>query len=217
MKMTTKITITNPEIELYAESISTIDNIELQNLVSDTQNSLKYSDMLSGNQVGSLLQMLIRMIDAKYIVEVGMFTGSATLVMAQAASHDASVYTLELNEKYIKIAERNLTTSSVGHKIKIVRGNARETVLELPDGIDFCFLDADKDYYPSYYEILIPKMRQGGILVIDNMLWYGNVLNPGDDRKALAIDSLNKRIQQDTRVESVLLTVRDGIHVVRKL
>jgi caffeoyl-CoA O-methyltransferase len=214
--MTRKITITNPEIELYAETISAIENNELQNLVSDTQSSLKYSDMLSGNQVGSLLQILIKIINAKYIVEVGMFTGSATLAMAHAACDNAVIYSLELNEKYIKIAERNLNAASVGHKIRIIRGNARETALKLDDGIDFCFLDADKDYYPSYYEILIAKMRSGGVMVIDNMLWHGNVLDPGNDRKALAIDLLNKRIKEDDRVESVLLTVRDGLHIVRK-
>jgi caffeoyl-CoA O-methyltransferase len=214
--MTTKITITNPEIEIYAETISAIENSDLKNLVSDTQNSLKYSDMLSGNQVGSLLQMFVKLLDARYIVEVGMFTGYATLAMAQAAAQDAWIYALELNEKYIKIAERNFESAKDGKKIILVRGNARETVLGLEDGIDFCFLDADKDFYPSYYEIIIPKLRPGGVMVIDNMLWYGNVLNPLDDRKAIAIDSLNKRIQNDNRVDSVLLTVRDGIHILMK-
>lgn len=214
--MTTKITITNPEIEIYAETISAIENSDLKNLVSDTQNSLKYSDMLSGNQVGSLLQMFVKLLDARYIVEVGMFTGYATLAMAQAAAQDAWIYALELNEKYIKIAQRNFESAKDGGKIILVRGNARETVLGLEDGIDFCFLDADKDFYPSYYEIIIPKLRPGGVMVIDNMLWYGNVLNPLDDRKAIAIDLLNKRIQNDNRVDSVLLTVRDGIHILMK-
>ncbi len=211
-----KITLIHTEIETYAESISDRENEELQCLVSDTQNSLLHSDMLSGHQVGSLLQLLIKILDAKYIVEVGMFTGSAALSMAQAAANDAKVYALELNEKYIKIAERNFKIAKDGYKIEIVRGNARDTVKDLKSEIDFCFLDADKDFYPSYYETLIDKLRQGGILVIDNMLWYGNVLNPGDDRKALAIDSLNKRIKMDERVDSVLITVRDGLHILRK-
>lgn len=214
--MITKITLIHPEIESYAEAISDRENTDHQDLVSDTQKSLLHSDMLSGNQVGSLLQLLIKMIDAKYIVEVGMFTGSAALTMAQAAATDAQVFALEMNEKYIKIAERNFKTAQDGHKIQIIRGNARETVIELRENIDFCFLDADKDYYPSYYEILVDKLRQGGVMVIDNMLWYGNVLSPGDDRKAVAIDSLNKRIKDDERVESVLITVRDGLHILRK-
>lgn len=214
--MITKITLIHPEIESYAEAISDRENTDHQDLVSDTQKSLLHSDMLSGNQVGSLLQLLIKMIDAKYIVEVGMFTGSAALTMAQAASSDAQVFALEMNEKYIKIAERNFKTAQDGHKIQIIRGNARDTVNELRENIDFCFLDADKDYYPSYYEILVDKLRPGGVMVIDNMLWYGNVLSPGDDRKAIAIDSLNKRIKDDERVESVLITVRDGLHILRK-
>lgn len=214
--MITKITLIHPEIESYAEAISDRENKDHQDLVSDTQDSLLHSDMLSGNQVGSLLQLLIKSINAKYIVEVGMFTGSAALSMAQAASDDARVYALEMNEKYIRIAERNFKIAKDGQKITIVRGNARETVTELQDGIDFCFLDADKDFYPSYYEILINKLRSGGIMVIDNMLWYGNVLNPGEDRKAVAIDSLNKSIKSDVRVDSVLITVRDGLHILRK-
>lgn len=214
--MITKITLIHPEIESYAEAISDRDNKDHQDLVSDTQNSLLHSDMLSGNQVGALLQLLIKMINAKYIVEVGMFTGSAALTMAQAATDDARVFALEMNEKYIKIAERNFKKAVDGHKIQIVRGNARETISDLDDNIDFCFLDADKDFYPSYYEIIIQKLRSGGILVIDNMLWYGNVLNPGDDRKAVAIDSLNRHIKEDNRVDSVLITVRDGLHILRK-
>ncbi len=214
--MIPKITLVHPEIESYAEDISRITNADHLNLVSDTQNSLLHSDMLSGNQVGSLLHLLIKMIDARYIVEVGMFTGSAALTMAQAANEDAKVYALEMNEKYIKIAERNFKSAIDGHKIQIVRGNARDTVHDLSNGIDLCFLDADKDFYPSYYEVLIQKLRPGGIMVLDNMLWYGNVLHPGVDRKALAIDSLNRRIKEDLRVDSVLLTVRDGLHVLRK-
>lgn len=215
--MIEKITLIHPEIESYAEIISDRDNKDHKDLVSDTQNSLLHSDMLSGNQVGSLLQLLIKMINAKYIVEVGMFTGSSALTMAQAASNDARVFALEMNEKYIRIAERNFETAADGYKIKIVKGNARESVLSLESGIDFCFLDADKEYYPMYYEILLDKLRSGAVMVIDNMLWYGNVLHPGNDRKALAIDSLNKRIKEDKRVESVLLTIRDGLHVIRKL
>jgi caffeoyl-CoA O-methyltransferase len=214
--MITKITLIHPEIESYAESISDRDNKDTKILVSDTQVSLKHSDMLSGNQVGSLLQILIKMLDARYIVEVGMFTGATALTMAQAASPDASVYALELNEKYIKIAERNFNSAVDGHKIQIIRGNARETVTELNQDIDLCFLDADKDYYPSYYEVIVEKLRPGGVLVIDNMLWYGNVLDPGDDRKAVAINSLNQRIKADSRVDSVLITVRDGLHILRK-
>lgn len=214
--MIPKITLIHPEIESYAEAISDRENKDHQNLVSDTQNSLLHSDMLSGNQVGGLLQLFIKMINARYIVEVGMFTGSAALTMAQAAESDAKVYALEMNEKYIKIAERNFKTASDGHKIEIIRGNARDTVTQLADNIDFCFLDADKDFYPSYYEILVDKLRPGGVMVVDNMLWYGNVLNPGDDRKAVAIDALNKIIKNDERVDSVLVTVRDGLHILRK-
>lgn len=214
--MIPKITLIHPEIESYAEAISDRENNDHQNLVSDTQNSLLHSDMLSGNQVGSLLQVLIKSIEAKYIVEVGMFTGSATLTMAQAASEDAKVYALEMNDKYIKIAERNFKTATDGHKIEVVRGNARVTVNELKEGIDFCFLDADKDFYSSYYQILVEKLRSGGIMVIDNMLWHGSVLNPGEDRKAVAIDSLNRIIKSDPRVDSVLITVRDGLHILRK-
>jgi caffeoyl-CoA O-methyltransferase len=214
--MSPKITITNPEIERYAESISWNSNNDLENVISATKDHLEFSDMISGSQVCGLLQILIKSIGAQKVVEVGMFTGYATLSMAQAMHPEGTLYALEMNEKYIRIAKSIFEQSSHNNLIQIVIGNARETVVSLPNDLDFVFLDADKEFYPQYYELLIDKLRSGGLMVIDNVLWHGSILGPNLDRKAKAIDTLNNRIRIDERVDSVLLTVRDGIHVLRK-
>jgi caffeoyl-CoA O-methyltransferase len=214
--MSPKITITNPEIERYAESISWNSNNNLEEIISATKNQLEFSDMISGSQVCGLLQILIKSINAQKVVEVGMFTGYATLSMAQAMHPEGTLYALEMNEKYIGIARPIFEQSSHNNRIQIVIGNARETVVSLPNELDFVFLDADKEFYPNYYELLIDKLRSGGLMVIDNVLWHGTVLSPNLDRKANAIHTLNNRIRIDERVDSVLLTVRDGLHVLRK-
>jgi caffeoyl-CoA O-methyltransferase len=211
-----KITLINLEIETYSENFASWPNHVAREIVRDTDESLQYADMLSGNQVTGLLRMLIASSGAKVIAEIGMFTGLATLAMADILPENGVIYALEMNSRYADIARKHFAKSKVEHKIELLFGDARVNVHQLPENLDLVFLDADKDYYPNYYDILLPKIRKGGLMVIDNVHWYGGVLNSEKDRKSASIHTLNERIQVDDSVENVMLTVRDGLMIVRK-
>lgn len=208
--------LVDPETERYAENHVSWPTMLAQKISQETDMDLNYSDMLSGNQVTGLLRMLIFASSAKRIAEIGVFTGYATLAMAEALPDDGELWGLEMNERYLKLAEACLRQSDSWPKIRIVRGSARERISELPSHLDLVFLDADKEYYPVYYEVIMDKLRTGGLLVIDNVFWHGGVLSVEKDRKSEAIAGLNDRILRDSRTESVMLTIRDGLTIVRK-
>ncbi|HKJ34548.1 MAG TPA: class I SAM-dependent methyltransferase [Balneolales bacterium] len=208
--------LVNKDIEQYAYDHTTQESELLKNVVKATNERLEYSQMLSGRVEGRLLQMLIRLSHAKKILEIGMFTGYSALSMAEALPDDGRIITCDTNDRYRKIAEEFFTKSPHGGKITIKMGPALETIPKLHEVFDLVFMDADKGNYPEYYELIMPKLKVGGILIVDNALWSGTVLQP-TDHKAKAIDQLNKKIAKDARVQNILLTVRDGIHIVQKL
>lgn len=211
-----KIPLINLEIEKYAEDFSDSNNTILNQIKSDTISKLKYADMISGNQVVGLLSLLIKLTNATTIAEIGVFTGFSTLMMAEALPDNGRIYCFEMNKKYLDIALPNLQQSSSFHKIQIVEGNARENINMLPDRIDLVFLDADKDFYSNYYDALLLKLKPGGLIIADNVFWHGGVLDEAKDRKSTSIHEFNLKVQSDHRVESVMLTVRDGISIIRK-
>src|SRR5690606_15989640 len=135
---------------------------------------------------------------------------------AESLPDDGKLYCFEMNKKYLDIALSNLQQSDSFHKIHIVEGNAREKIDVLPQDLDLVFLDADKDYYSTYYEALLLKLKPGGLIIADNVFWHGGVLDEAKDRKSASIHEFNLRVQSDQRVESVMLTIRDGITIIRK-
>lgn len=202
-------------LEQYAFDHTTDDSPVIKALIRASEEDLEHTDMLSGRLVGRLLAFLIRMSGVRRVLEVGTFTGYSALTMAEALPEDGELFTCEYNERYEDIARRFFGESTHGSKITLVMGRALETIPTIPGSFDFIFLDADKNNYPDYYRMLLPRLKSGGMLAIDNMLWGGEVLEPADD-KARAIDQLNKAIAEDTSVEQVLLPVRDGVTLVRK-
>lgn len=211
-----KITLINSQIETYSETFASWPNNTSKKIKEDTENELQYADMLSGNQVTGLLRMLILASGARKVAEIGMFTGLATLAMSEVLPPDGVIYSLEMNQRYHDLAVKNLSKSPHFDKIKILFGDAHLNVQKLPEGLDFVFVDADKDLYPFYYETLLPKLVSGGIMVFDNVFWHGGVLAEKKDRKSASIHKLNEIVQNDPSVENVMLTVRDGLLVLRK-
>jgi caffeoyl-CoA O-methyltransferase len=212
-----KITLINPQIEEYAEKFATISSDLSTKISKDTHSSLQYAQMLSGNQVTGLISMIIKLSKAVHAAEIGMFTGLSTLAIIEALPDNGKLFSLEMNERYIDLALSNLKDSKSYEKLHLMRGDARTIVHLLPNNLDFVFLDADKEYYPHYYEVLLKKMRVGGIIVADNVNWYGGVLSEKKDRKSKAIHDFNNLVQTDKRVENVMLTVRDGLMLIRKI
>lgn len=207
--------ITNPEIQDYAEAVTTPESEAIQQLVQSSDAELEYVDMLSGNLVGQLLKLLIKISGAKRILEIGTFTGYSALTMAEALPEDGKIITLEMNLRYQELAEKHFEDSVHKNKIILKKGSALELLEEIDGTFDLIFLDADKVRYPVYYKKLLPKLRSGGLLVADNVLWDGMVLKP-EDEKSKAIDEFNRIVADDYRVEQVLLPVRDGISIIRK-
>ena len=207
--------IINPQIEEYAENATGAESELIQELVKASNENLEHIDMISGRVVGRLLAMLIKISGAKRVLEIGTFSGYSALTMAEALPDDGQLITCEYNERYEKLARSFFSRSEHGHKITLIMGMAKDTLKELEGRFDFVYLDADKVNYPQYYEKVVPLLKVNGLIVIDNVLWSGAVLQP-DDEKSKAIDELNGMIRSDERVEQVMLTVRDGLTLVRK-
>ncbi|NBC03796.1 MAG: O-methyltransferase [Bacteroidetes bacterium] len=196
----------NREISEYTESFTSKESKTLKELVRVSERELEYTDMLSGPQVGMLLKMLVQISGSKRILEIGTFTGYSAIWMADALPVDGTLITLEMNERYRDISRQFFEKEEYKSKIKQKMGNALEVIPTLSGVFDLIFLDADKISYPTYYEMLKPKLKAGGLFVIDNVLWGGEVLRPSDE-KSRAIHKLNKMIRDNKEVEQVMIPV----------
>ncbi|MGZ5002152.1 MAG: O-methyltransferase [Chthoniobacterales bacterium] len=194
---------TESETDLYAR------------LREETYRTMGSPQMQVGLIEGRFLQMLARLIGARNILEIGMFTGYSTLMMAEALPDDGRLITCEIDPKAEAIARRYFAESPQGQRITIRMGPALDTIRTLSGPLDLVFIDADKVNYSSYYEACIPLLRPGGLIIGDNVLWSGKVIDPKDD-DTRAIVAFNRLVQSDPRVENVCLTVRDGMMLARK-
>lgn len=202
-------------VEEYALEYTTPDSPLIRELIRESERELEHTDMLSGRQVGRLLAILIRISGARRVLEVGTFTGYSALTMAEALPADGELFTCEYNERYKDIARTFFNKSDHGSKITLLMGKALDTIPTIEGTFDFVFLDADKINYPNYYELILPRLESGGIMAVDNVFWSGEVLTR-ESEKAKAIHRLNSMIEEDYQVEQVVLTVRDGVSLVRK-
>ena len=202
-------------LEEYAFRVTQEEPENLQKLITLTYEQMDFPEMLSGRVEGRFLKLLVQLVQPKLILEVGTFTGYSALSMAEGLSEDGKIITCEIDPKAQKVANEAFDTSPFGHKIELRMGPAIETIRQLDQTIDLSFIDADKENYPLYYEEILARTRPGGLIIIDNALWSGQVLNP-QDTASKAIARLNEMISKDNRIENVLLTVRDGIQLVRK-
>ena len=205
------------EIENYCKDHTFNDTYLLKELSKTTWETEEVPQMLCGSLVGGLLQMLIRISGAEKVLEIGMFTGYSTLKMADALPDHGKVHSCELMEKHVKTATGWFEKSNVNHKITIHQGEAIQTLNEFRYGsFNMMFVDADKVNYPEYYHKGTKLLKTGGIAVFDNMLWGGEVLNPNDDDSKALRETANL-IKNNDRLEPLLLPVRDGVMIYRKL
>jgi len=198
------------KIEEYSERHTRELSDLHQRLWQETHEKTSSPGMMVGPIEGALLRLLVRLTAAKRVLEIGMFTGYSALAMAAALPEDGQLITCDVNPGTSEIARRYFASSSHGYKIEIKLGPAKETLKNLQGPFDLCFIDADKQGYGAYYDACIDLVRRGGLIVLDNMLQSGRVLNPADPASRI-IAALNDRIQRDERVENVLLPIRDGI------
>ena len=210
------LTLVPEEIERYAMAHTTPLPPLLEELISLTQErSGRQSRMLSGQLEGTLLQMLIASMGARRVLEIGTFTGFAAQMMAAALPENGELITCDVDPKAIEVARGFFERSPHGHKISLREGPALETTRSLEPGFDLVFIDADKENYVNYYEEALRLLSPKGMIAVDNVLWSGRVLEPKEDSDR-AIVAFNHHVARDERVTQVVLTVRDGLMVVRR-
>ncbi len=205
----------NEDIEDYAHEHSAGEGELLAQLEKETYETLEIPQMTTGRIEGRFLNMLAKLIGARRILEIGTFGGYASLSMAEALPEDGELITCDVDPVAIQFAKRFFAKSEHGKKITLMEGPALESLQTLSGPLDMAFIDADKENYDNYYEAILPMIRPGGLIVVDNVLWSGRVLNPVDASDK-AIHQFNEKVKADARVEAVLLTVRDGIFCIRK-
>ncbi len=203
-------------IETYAQSRTSPLPPLLEELVAGTQERFpERMSMLSGATVGTLLQVLAHAVRARRILEIGTFTGFSALMMAAALPDDGELVTCDRNAKALAVAREFFARSPHGGKIQIRDGDALETLHSLAGPFDLVFIDADKERYVEYYEAALPLLAPHGLIVADNALWYGRVLDPQNDSDR-AVVAFNDHVQRDPRVVNALLTVRDGLMLIQR-
>ena len=203
--------INKKEIIEYCENHSHKDSTTLKEIIDYTFKNELAPQMISGVQVGNLLQSLIILKGAKKILDIGTFTGYSALKMAEALPNDGEVHTCELGENHIKTAQSFFDKSKHGHKITLYHGEALKTIDSFSSkNFDLCFIDADKNNYINYYLKCVELLKPMGCLILDNMLWGGKVFNPKDEEsKAIALTG--QMIQNNNNIFNTLLTIRDGL------
>jgi len=210
--------IVPPAIDEYCLAHTTLVEPLLDELATYTRRHCKAPQMLTGPVEGTFLRFLVQALEAKQVLEIGTFTGYSALSMAQGLGDHGQVITCEIDSEHARIARSFMERSPHGAKIDIRLGPAIDTIAALPANttFDFVFIDADKENYLNYYEAVLPKVRPGGLIAADNTLWSGKVLDP-KEKSDLAIVEFNDHVLRDQRVEKVLLSVRDGLMLVRRL
>ncbi len=203
-------------LEEYILATSSPESPLLKNLRHETTHTIGMGNMLCGPIEGMLLQLLVKLSGAKLCLELGTFTGYSALQIAAGLPVEGKLITCEVEPIHAAFAKRYFDKSPHGHKIEIRLGEAQQTILELNHDFDFIFIDADKANYPLYYDLLIPKLKSKGLMVVDNALWRGEVVTPNNAR-AKAIDALNQKARNDNRVQTLMLPIRDGMLVISKL
>lgn len=205
------------DLERYAEQHSQQEPPLLAALVRETHLRVLQPRMLSGHLQGRLLSVLSKLLAPSYIVEIGTFTGYATLCLAEGLAPLGRLHTIEANEEYEDIQNKYFEQSPYREQIVQHFAPALEVLPTLPDAIDLVFIDADKKNYLNYLEAVLPKMRVGGVILSDNVLWSGKVVEPvkDNDKHTQVLMAYNERLATDPRLETVLLPIRDGLTLSR--
>ena len=211
--------IIQPAIDAYCDEVTSPESPLLYELNRQTHLKMINPRMLSGHFQGRLLSMISKMIDPKRILEIGTYTGYAALCLAEGLTDDGKLYTIDINEELEDFMRSFIERSDYKDKIQCLIGNAIDIIPTLDEEFDLIFIDADKRNYPNYYELVLPKVKKGGFILSDNVLWSGKVVEDKStfDIDTQIIDQFNRMIQEDPRVENILLPIRDGIMIARKL
>lgn len=206
------------QIQNYAEKHTSAESALLTELLNKTYAERSDKSMLSGFYQGRLLSMLSKMIVPRRILEIGTYMGYSALCLAEGLSADGKLITLDMQPETHAIAKEFWAKSDLNDRIDGRLGNALEIIPTIDETLDLVFIDADKPNYANYFDLVFPKLRLGGIILADNVLWSGKVLDTktNDDESTVALSEFNAKIMADERVSNILFAVRDGVMVIRK-
>ena len=209
----------DPKLEDYLSSHHDAEPLLLAELNRETHLKVLQPRMLSGPLQGRYLAMLSKMLSPKFILEIGTYTGYSALCLAEGLSKDGELHTLEINDELETFSRSYFNRSEFGNQIHLHIGDALKTLHTVKRNWDLVFIDADKPRYLAYYKMLIPHLNPGTIILADNVLWSGKVLETPDpqDESTIALLEFNKFVQEDERVENLLLPLRDGLMCIRVL
>lgn len=203
----------------YAEAMSTEELPILAQLNRETYQKVLQPIMLSGHLQGAFLQMMSKIMQTKRILDIGTFTGYSAICLAQGLDGDGQVHTIEIDEEKSEIAQKYFEASGLKNKIIPHYGHAVDILKELRETWDIVFIDADKTNYSAYFDLVFDQVRLGGLIIADNVLYEGKVLQPISEqgKNEKAIHAFNHKTKADKRVEVLMLPIRDGLSVIRKI
>ena len=211
------VELINDKATDYATVFSEPTDKLLQEIEEFTLNHHAHSNMLSGPLQGKLLEMLSKIVKPQFILEVGTFTGYSALCLAKGLQSNGFLHTIEVRDEDATTAEIYFAKSSQSHQIILHRGNALDVIPQLNETWDLVFIDADKTNYINYYELVLPCLKKGGVVLADNVLFHGDVLKENiTGKNGIAINNFNEHVAKDQRVQQVILTVRDGLMMILK-
>ena len=201
----------------YAEAHTSAESELLKILNRETHLKTLQPRMLSGHLQGRLLSFISKLQRPRRILEIGTFTGYAALCLAEGLSDDGILYTIEANDELQPMIKNYFNQSPQAHQLRLIIGNALEIIPTLDEFFDIVFIDAGKRDYPAFFDLVIDKVESGGIIIADNILWSGKVTLDKKDMDTQIIDTFNKKIRADARIECILLPIRDGLMMMRKI
>ncbi len=208
----------NPELEKYIENHTSDESELLYALNRETNIKTIMPRMLSGKVQCKFLEMISLMIKPKRILEIGTFTGYSAICLAKGLELDGKIITIESNEEFEGIIKKYIDKEGVGNKIELVIGDALTVIPKLNEIFDLVFIDANKEQYIEYYNLVKTKLAPGGFILVDNVMWGGKVISSKNpDKETLAIQAFNNHVKQDSEVEQVMIPLRDGLLLIRKL
>jgi caffeoyl-CoA O-methyltransferase len=209
--------IVDPKVEAYAEAHTTPPDPLLARLADETRATLRLPQMLTGTIEGRFLELLVHGLQARRVLELGTYSGYGTLSMAAALPPDGHIDTCEVDETHAEVARRYLAEAGYADRVTVHLGPALDTIERLEGEFGFVFIDADKENYVNYYEAVLPRLSGHGLIAADNTLWSGRVLDEKDaDESTRAIQEFNDHVAGDSRVVAVVLSVRDGVTLIRR-
>lgn len=207
------------ELEAYAEKFSTPESGILKKLNRETYAKVLRPRMLSGHIQGKFLKMISQMINPKNVLEIGTYTAYSAIAIAEGLEEGAKLITTEINIELEDFINGYISEAGMNDKIELIIGDAIEIIPKLKEEFQLVFIDADKENYKDYFELILPKVSQGGFILADNVLWSGKVLKEPhhNDKDTIALQKFNAFVNDDPRVENVILPFRDGLTIMRKL